>query len=115
MRPQENGAELQQLCMVCPNAMRANANVHCSSFCSKSGADSFECPIDEASPLLIEESDHEAPVTAIGFRIGNGLLHSGEAQWAVLRDQIELQRNTSVKSEVHEVDIQDVYFSQRSC
>ena len=38
--------------------------------------------------------DHEDLVTAIGFRIGNGLLHYGDAQWAVLRDQLKHRGDT---------------------
>lgn len=62
-----------------------------------------------------EESDSEDPVTALGFRIGQGLLHTGESQWAVLRDQVQAQPKLDIKAEVKEVDVETIYYTQRSC
>lgn len=52
---------------------------------------------------------------AIGCRLGEGLWHTGESQWAVLRDQIAAQHHTNIKPEIREVDVDAIYFTQKSC
>ena len=51
-------------------------------------------------------------VIAIGFRIGDGLLHSKDAEWTVLREQTQAQQNATVKSEELEVRAEDIYFAR---
>ena len=70
----------------------------------------------ETEGELVQE---EAKVlTAIGFKIGEGVLRSSSAEWEMLRESIQYQLNTATKHIKHEVaivDICNVFFTQDSC
>ena len=68
----------------------------------------------ETEGELVQE---EAKVlTAIGFKIGEGVLRSSSAEWEMLRESIQYQLNTATKHIKHEVAIIcNVFFTQESC
>ena len=56
---------------------------------------------------------HELEV--LGFRLGNGLLHSSNHECSVLQEQMRAQESAQTKQDVIEVSTQELYFSQPTC
>ena len=73
--------------------------------------------IGESASLILKGRDAQAEISddmsVMGFRIGDGLVRTSDAEWDMLREQLKSPKN--VKAEVVEVDIRHVFFTQRDC
>ena len=89
-------------CPCCPSCNRVNRQT--AKFC-----DQFGTPLEELGTDLGGEYE------LIGFRIGSSLLHKSNADWAVLKEQIQSCQSKTVKDEVIDVCTDDIHFLHRSC